>query len=1075
MAGRSRTREPKPGIGDAQAWRGLAEPDQRLNGPGHVTDTPIDPQQKFLPTNEMDWPDFERLLVRVAREVEGLRQVRLYGTPGQAQQGLDLVGIQVPATVVGVQGKKYQKFTAAHLKKAAAKFLDDTVPFTVRKLAIGVSCHANTTGSTNELTALNTKHAGSVEFELWDQTRLSELLHDRPEIVREFFGQATAVKFCGPLAETPLPISPADAAQVAAAVARGPMEASGAQEKIDAAEQIRVTDPDAAGDLVREAQRLLDEAGFPAHARLLDESVAGILSQANRNAGAAELLIRAVWRSLDEDDLDAAATYAKRAAELAALAGDPATAAAVAAAEQAARAAEDPMGSPPDVTGIDPNLAAPHAASLHLLAAEMRLAQGQPPVTPDAATDVQKLLDDNPNLDQHTAIRLRLCLADTNGHWNDLVDAARRRKLPTDQRALTLSRHARYLVLHGQPKEADEDWDDATDQACRAKYNSDASDWLYSRRLIAMRYVFPPTEDKFHPLATALTNVGGQPPIAAAARSPRERALTALHDKKLRPAAICVQRFLRDSAVSGSWAAESDARDLLADVHTQSGDAALAAHHLILAGSAKHAHDLGLNVGDHYIDITSYLGNPTYWTEAAALRLAAAQADLAPDKDVSTITKHTLDLIERIQTRSYRDTPHQFLGPSACLAAHEALAGLAGRLTRDQAEQLLGILEPFSKVDAPGHYRYTDKSQALACTGIGQTHPDLAEQAVDQLLDLLERAAHDVPTAARRLIDAHFDHARPALERLRDGGNLDAAEILATHTPSVTPIADAEEAAESLLTETTSTATQHSVGTDAVGRSVLARALPADRRATLIRHQLDRCASPWEPVQNRRDYLLAAANLTDDLRDSDRDNLFPLALARAENSTTSEADETERMFAHPLGAFRIIGFGDDRPAAVFLAARLARTAEQRRQARDVALRLATTSDEADFWSTRALQVLIDDLAPDTLPFLAKLNWPQRSLAAIAWAQNSTHPAEYGLSFANDTDVRVRRALAEALAQVAETERTARTRQVLRNDARFSVRSALTSAADQKAPAKKAPARKAPAKKAPARKAPAKSG
>jgi hypothetical protein len=78
--------------GDAASWRELPD-EELLVPPTDVTNILVDPLLELLPTHEMTWPNFESLLKRVAREVEGLRAVRLYGVPGQAQDGIDLVGI----------------------------------------------------------------------------------------------------------------------------------------------------------------------------------------------------------------------------------------------------------------------------------------------------------------------------------------------------------------------------------------------------------------------------------------------------------------------------------------------------------------------------------------------------------------------------------------------------------------------------------------------------------------------------------------------------------------------------------------------------------------------------------------------------------------------------------------------------------------------------------------------------------------------------------------------------------------------------------------------------------------------
>jgi hypothetical protein len=169
--------------GDAASWRELPD-EELLVPPTEVTDAAVDPLLELLPTHEMTWPSFESLLKRVSREVQGLRAVRLYGVPGQAQEGIDLVGINPAGENEAVQGKRYQAFTVGDLDKAVGKYLDGALPFAIRRLAVGVSCRANDKNVANRLIKLNEQHTG-VEFELWDRDRLSEMLRNRPDIVRE--------------------------------------------------------------------------------------------------------------------------------------------------------------------------------------------------------------------------------------------------------------------------------------------------------------------------------------------------------------------------------------------------------------------------------------------------------------------------------------------------------------------------------------------------------------------------------------------------------------------------------------------------------------------------------------------------------------------------------------------------------------------------------------------------------------------------------------------------------------------------------------------------------------------------
>jgi hypothetical protein len=105
--------------------------------------------------------------------------------------------------------------------------------------------------------------------------------------------------------------------------------------------------------------------------------------------------------------------------------------------------------------------------------------------------------------------------------------------------------------------------------------------------------------------------------------------------------------------------------------------------------------------------------------------------------------------------------------------------------------------------------------------------------------------------------------------------------------------------------------------------------------------------------------------------------------------------------------------------------------------------IATRSTGTDhYWSTRALQVLTDDLTPQVVPLLATLGWPLRSLAAIVWAKSDNLDSSLGVSLSKDPGQRVRRALAGALATVPADPRTDPARQHLAGDPRFSVRSAL---------------------------------
>lgn len=1037
----------------------LTAGDDRLRPPDEQTIAPVDPQLPLLPTDQMQWTQFERLLLRVAREVRGLRSVALVGDPGQKQEGLDVVGLDGAGDAEGIQSKKYVKFTKADLNAAVKKFDEGALPFPVPRLAIGVACTGHEAKVVTRLIELN-KNRDDVEVEIWDKERLSEMLRDRPDIVREFFGAATAAGFCAPHTVEPVVVPAPDAVALAGAVLAGPSSGTGARELLAAADQAEPQDPDGALRLVREAQAALDSAGFPAHAHVLDDRVVALLLRLDRRPEAARLLLDRLWSQLDADQPDSAASALRALEKLdgpapdgsgdtaGPPADDPVVQAAIKTASRALRTYSNPFGHPAaavvaDLQGIVPI----DAARLLLLAGEAAIADAGESAL--AAQPFTAAADRVSSHDRELAVRLRLVAADVDGSWPKLLQEARTRVHGRDLSALILARYARHRAVHGDFADADAAWAEAVEQACLVRRHEDAAAWLYSRRTLATRYqVF--VDDVYHPLASALNSRPDKPRLIAAGRRTRERALDALHHGKPRAAVARLRRYLTDAVVSGSWQQEHDARELLADCYADSGELALAAEQLVLAGSKKRLVDIAKTVGDTLLPVQTYLSSPLYWVQATAFSVLAVQADLVSDLDVPALIDRALAVLDDAAAGTLVDTP--LFGPSKYLAAHELLAGLIGRATTEQAARYLALVKDRAAREA-NTYRHTDDDHAKALAEIGATQPDLVDGAVGQLLDMLEGHTHGAERYGADLLTDNLDRSgvRERLNALAAGGNHAAAELLAAATkPDVaTPddLTAAETAAAGLLDAPDSGPGLYARGTGAVRQSVLARFLPPDRRAGLVRAQLDRARLPYENTGNRTEYLLAACNLTEDLPEEEAAALHAAALREATDPAQSLADDMTAESSHPFGAFRIIDRQDSRPAAALLAARLACTPEQQRATRDAALALVGMDDGADYRIAHALQRPAVDL-DGSLPYLATLGWALRSLAAIHWAKSTTAPPQLGRRLAADPDPRVRRALARELAAAEPSERTDAARTRLAQDARHSIRSLLGQTARQ---------------------------
>jgi len=194
----------------------------------------------------------------------------------------------------------------------------------------------------------------------------------------------------------------------------------------------------------------------------------------------------------------------------------------------------------------------------------------------------------------------------------------------------------------------------------------------------------------WHPLATALTAQPSRPRVAAAATPVREQALEAMQRGRLREAALRLGRQLRDEVVSGSWEDEHGARILLASVYQNAGEMALAVRHLVLAGAADEVEDLGAAAGDLYLDVREHLRAPTYWTQATAFRLIAAQADLLPNAHVQEVAEHGLSVLDAARAGTLMDTPFSrrrcTLRPIWC-----SLSLLTGSHTHTQLDCLITL------------------------------------------------------------------------------------------------------------------------------------------------------------------------------------------------------------------------------------------------------------------------------------------------------------------------------------------------------------------------------------------------
>ncbi|GAA2522924.1 hypothetical protein [Pilimelia columellifera] len=996
--------------------------------PSQVTPARVIGKLEFLPLNELPWEDFERIQWRILRDVEGLRYAQIYGERGQAQEGLDVVALAPDGGGVGLQSKKYKRFGPADLKAAVKKFRDTERPFTIDRLIIGVSIDVKSKTVPPVLAALR-KDLHPIELDLWDRQELSLLLRTSPNIVVEFFGEETARAFCLPFELESVVVPSVETVAIREALARTPEETTGAAELLREARAL-TNDPVRALALIEEAQGKLRATPFGAYAAQYDVERGRLLARVGRADEAARQCLDEFWAALDLGLTSTADVAHRRLRELVRAGAAPWF-------TQVAGAASNlyfnPLGAVADVAGIGEDV---DRARLAALAGEVAVANDDLAALSSLSETLASAIESDFR-DPVLRTRLRMLAAEATGDWTAILADARKLKLGYDLLALVTARYARHRALNQKFKDAEALWDDATGDASLARRWTDATTWTMSRRAFR-EYWNPFTSDEALPLQKALLELGPAPRILAIAESAYESALDALRADQLRSAAIFAQRALRDAVSAGDWEGEREARRVLAAALAKADEPGLAAGHLARAGAVKEIKELGRQFADRFIDVTPELSAPNYWTVGTAFRLIEQQADLVPDDVVEVISERILIEIAGAEANELPDI--RMLAVSRYNGAIGALAGLAHRLTPDRAEKALAHFEQQPLLDGE-HYRFHDQNEAVAVARIALARPEFAERACTHLVKLLARSQSARKQVAQQAVDRFLDVTRPLLAALAANGNHWARETLAFHdTESVPP----EQAAAALARLTTPLVHKPGVfteGTSAVGDSLLVLGLPGDRLDPAVSELLRRADDKHVGAADRGDYLIAAANLAPQLSAADRSEHFAAAIHGASAPRSSLHDEWEQRFSHRLGGMRVVRNDmDSRERALFLAACLAGTDGQRAVVRDQAYELLVDASESGYWVTRALQQLGDAMRED-VGYLLTQGWALRSFAAILWARHGT-PVQTGMRLATDSDVRVRRTLAEALSGTEPDEVRRPVRDRLAQDPSYSVRSVL---------------------------------
>jgi NACHT domain-containing protein len=176
-------------------------PDWLLRDPeGGLPPPPVVKRATELPFTDLpEWRDFERLCRRLAERDGNVEHVLSYGTPGQAQYGIDILVRLVDGTYEVWQTKRYKHIRPAEVRAAIGLFLAHRWASQAKKFVLAVACNLESTGVVEAIEeARDSLVAKTIAFEPVDAAELSARLICEPEIVDDYFGRPWAQALCPP-------------------------------------------------------------------------------------------------------------------------------------------------------------------------------------------------------------------------------------------------------------------------------------------------------------------------------------------------------------------------------------------------------------------------------------------------------------------------------------------------------------------------------------------------------------------------------------------------------------------------------------------------------------------------------------------------------------------------------------------------------------------------------------------------------------------------------------------------------------------------------------------------------------
>ena len=170
---------------------------------GVVPSPPIVTRAQSLPFNDLTWENFERLILRLVRREARVLDCVLYGVPGQAQGGIDVLAAEMSDSKrrICYQCKKVLTFDAADIRAAVDRFVAGPFAGTTSEFVL---CSSRALGGTTQVAELDAQRERlnqlGISFVTWDGSdggMLCEKLKLLPDLVDDFFSRPWVTAFNG--------------------------------------------------------------------------------------------------------------------------------------------------------------------------------------------------------------------------------------------------------------------------------------------------------------------------------------------------------------------------------------------------------------------------------------------------------------------------------------------------------------------------------------------------------------------------------------------------------------------------------------------------------------------------------------------------------------------------------------------------------------------------------------------------------------------------------------------------------------------------------------------------------------